>query len=163
MVDRQEAAPLLVDYVLNFREENYLFGDQGDEEEITLIGYSHGGNVAFLAARILFEEHGLKVNVITINTPAYNKEGDPQNPLENPGINDIITLWTPGDWVSGGLAGGDHTPANEGNESTPRNRVFELENRNEAKGPYNDHFLENVDPASIGRLQIEKLDPVGDQ
>jgi len=160
MANRQEAAQLLVDYVLNFREENYIWGEQA--EEITLIGYSHGGNVSIMAADILFEEHGLKVNIITINTPAFNKEGDPENPLENSGINDMITLWTQGDGVAGGVSPGssDYTPENEGGENTPRNRVFRIKERNEVGGLLNNHYLENVDSESIQKQKIEKLKPV---
>ena len=36
--------------------------------------YSHGGNVAIQAAKVIFEKTGQKVNIITIATPAYNKK-----------------------------------------------------------------------------------------
>jgi RHS repeat-associated protein len=154
LVDRQEAAGLLVDYVLNSRRNSDV------NEEVTLIGYSHGGNVAILAAQILFDEHNISSNIITINTPAYNSEGNPQNPLENTGINDMVAFWTYGDWVAGGLAGSDSAPENDGDDNTPRIRVFELSNREEVGGLYNDHFLENVDPESIEGHNVEKLNPV---
>jgi hypothetical protein len=78
-------------------------------EEITLIGHSHGGNVAIQAAKLIYEQTGQKVNILTIATPAYNKKGDAENP-ETPKayINDHIALWNAIDGVSGGLAGDDY-------------------------------------------------------
>ena len=43
------------------------------DEGISLIGYSHGGNVAINAARKL-GKMGIKVNLITLSTPAYNTD-----------------------------------------------------------------------------------------
>jgi pimeloyl-ACP methyl ester carboxylesterase len=40
-------------------------------EVLTLVGHSHGGNVAIEAANILYYDYGIKVdNLITVNTPA---------------------------------------------------------------------------------------------
>ena len=61
--DRQKAAVLLANYVT----ANHVEG-----EPITLIGYSHGGNVALQAASLIYNQLGVKVNIITINTPASN-------------------------------------------------------------------------------------------
>ena len=68
---RAEAAGLLADFVMSHRVEG---------EEITLIGHSHGGNVAIQAAKLISEKTGQKVNIITIATPAYNKKDDVENP-----------------------------------------------------------------------------------
>jgi RHS repeat-associated protein len=94
--DRKEAAGMLVDYIIEYRRINKII-----DEEITLIGFSHGGNVATPAAEMLYKRTGLKVNIITLNTPAFNRESDPENPLNKPYIHDIITFWTPKDRVAG--------------------------------------------------------------
>lgn len=145
--DRREAAGLLVNYVLQNRN---------GAEDVTLIGYSHGGNVATIAANMLFEEHGVRVNLITVNTPAFNGEGDPENPTGNLGINDMRVFWTPEDQVAGGLSPGssDHPPQAEGIFARPRILLYPLENRNEVSGFYSDHYLENVDPAEIGNVSL---------
>ncbi len=95
---RNVAARQLVNYVLAHRIEG---------EEITLIGHSHGGNVAIQAANMIYEKTGQKVNIITIATPAYNGESDPENPKNSKGINDHKALWNEIDGVSGGFAGED--------------------------------------------------------
>lgn len=69
--DRTVAARQLVAYILKNRKQG-----QG----ITLVGHSHGGNVAIQAARILFEKHNVSVNVVNFNTPAFNGANDPENP-----------------------------------------------------------------------------------
>jgi hypothetical protein len=150
--DRKEAAFLLVDYVINFRKENSI-----TDEEVTLIGYSHGGNVATLAGKILYDKYGIKINLITINTPAYTGKSDIENPLNHPAVNDMITFWTPEDQVAGGLAGSDH---HEENAKNPRNQVIPLEPRDEVGGMYSDHFLENVDPNQLKNSDAQKLKPV---
>ncbi|SDH43243.1 esterase/lipase family protein [Chitinophaga filiformis] len=97
---RAEAAKQLATYVLRNRVKG---------EEITLIGHSHGGNVAIQAAKIIYEGTGIKVNIITIGTPAYNKKGGVENPETNKKyINDHIALWNTVDGVSGGMAGDDY-------------------------------------------------------
>jgi len=96
---RGEAAILLANYVIANRVKG---------EEITLVGHSHGGNVAIQAAKLIYEKTGEKVNIITIATPAYNKKGDIENPeTQKAYINDHIALWNKVDGVSGGLAGDD--------------------------------------------------------
>ena len=96
---RGKAAIQLATYVM----ENRIEG-----EDITLIGHSHGGNLAIQAAKILYERTGQKINIITIATPAYNKEGDVENPkTQKKYINDHIAIWNKIDGVSGGLAGDD--------------------------------------------------------
>ncbi|GAB4456349.1 MAG: hypothetical protein OHK0036_20140 [Bacteroidia bacterium] len=48
---------------------NEIYKNRNPDEPLTLIGHSHGGNVAILAANIL-NKLGVKVNtIITINTP----------------------------------------------------------------------------------------------
>lgn len=86
----------------------YVVARHTEEEEITLVGHSHGGNVAIQAADIIYRTTGQKVNIITIATPAYNGNLDVENPKNHKGINDHIALWNDIDGVSGGLAGDDY-------------------------------------------------------
>lgn len=97
--DRAIAARQLVTYVLAHRVEG---------EEITLIGHSHGGNVAIQAADLIYKQAGQKVNIITIATPAYNDKNDAENPRNRIGINDHKAIWNAADGVSGGAAGDDY-------------------------------------------------------
>lgn len=97
---RAKAADQLADYVMAHRVEG---------EDITLIGHSHGGNVAIQAAKIIYQKTGKKVNIITVATPAYNKKGDNENPeTQKAYINDHIAIWNKIDGISGGLAGDDY-------------------------------------------------------
>jgi len=101
--DRNFAAQRLVTHVLNNRDV---------EQKVTLIGHSHGGNVAIQAAKILYEEHGIKSNLITIATPAYNTPKgetplmeDPNTGLGRKAIFHHLQLFNEIDGVQGGLAG----------------------------------------------------------
>ncbi len=87
--DRTVAARQLVSFILKNRK---------DGEGITLVGYSHGGNVAIQAARMLFEKH-IRVNIVNFNTPAYNGASDPENPWDNFGIDEMLHFFTEGDHV----------------------------------------------------------------
>jgi hypothetical protein len=49
-------------------------GEITKDEHITLIGYSHGGNVSIRAARILNKKFGIKVNLLTVSTPEYHTD-----------------------------------------------------------------------------------------
>ncbi|MHA4845765.1 lipase family protein [Flavitalea antarctica] len=97
---RRVAAQQLADYVMANRKKG---------ESITLVGHSHGGNVAIQASEMIRQLTGEKVNLITIATPAYNKSGDSENPgSHEKDINQHIALWNRLDAVSGGLAGEDN-------------------------------------------------------
>ena len=101
--DRYKAAKRLVEYIKSNRVQG---------EEITLIGHSHGGNVAIQAAKMYFEETGKQVNIITVATPTYESieeklMEDPGTKLGKKAINDHIHLWNDIDGVQGGLAGND--------------------------------------------------------
>ncbi len=91
--DREIAAENLVNYIIKNKKSG---------EEITLIGMSHGANVAIQAAEMLQEKHGIKVNIISVNAPSYN--WGPEDPEGNKGINDMISFWDKGDNVAGGLS-----------------------------------------------------------
>ena len=94
-VDRTRAAESLTAYVLNPK-------NRVDNEEITLIGHSHGGNVALQAAQMIYEKTGVKVNVITISTPAYSGNKNPENPKWIEGVNQHIHIYTTQDTVQNG-------------------------------------------------------------
>ncbi|TCJ15009.1 RHS repeat-associated core domain-containing protein, partial [Flaviaesturariibacter flavus] len=69
--DRRRAAKKLVKYIMANRKEG---------EDITLIAHSHGGNVAIQAAPMLraaldkADAADVKINIITVATPAVNNE-----------------------------------------------------------------------------------------
>jgi RHS repeat-associated protein len=84
---RHDGAADLVSYVLQTRTQN---------EPITLIGHSHGGNVAIEAANILIRDHGVDpkdINIIALNTPA---EDDIE--LQNENV-DMFAISCPTDLV----------------------------------------------------------------
>jgi hypothetical protein len=107
--DRFKAAERLADFVIQNRVEG---------EDITLIGHSHGGNVAIQAAEIISQRTGLSINLITIATPVYEKATHPGT-NEDPGrkrgaINYHVHIYNDIDGVQGGLAGGDRYNNNRG-------------------------------------------------
>jgi RHS repeat-associated protein len=113
--DRKIAAGNLVNHILDFRREQGI--DEYDEngqmtvlgaEPITLIGHSHGGNVSIQAAKMLYDEHGIQLDLITIATPTY--KGTAEDPSSNPGIAHHLHIFNDMDGVQGALAGGDTYP-----------------------------------------------------
>ena len=151
--DRETAALLLVNYVLTHMVKG---------EEINLCGYSHGGNVAIQAAHILFERFGIVSNLITINTPTFEKhtslDGHPQYmeaPFIDPGINDHVHIWTTLDQVAGGASNGKDTYDN--GYTTNIEQSDYLLKRTDALGPGIDaHYLENVN-FNASKIAIQKL------
>ena len=154
--DRRLAALLLVDHIIHYREKNNI-----TDEDITLIGYSHGGNVAIQAADILYNSYGTSVNIITVNTPAYNDEDDPENPFNYwplGGINDMAAFYTSTDNVAGGLA-----PYSDDFPNTAESSFFGVYEVEAAGGDFagiSDHFLENVQSAEISKYNPRKLNRV---
>jgi len=121
--ERNKAAQMLAEYVMDNRI---------DAEEITLIGHSHGGNVALSAARLIYEYTGEQVNIVTIATPTTKATVSTEHPgstnkkypkvastLE--AINDHIHLWNSIDGVQGGAAGG------ETYQNAPKTRQYEID------------------------------------
>lgn len=149
--DRSLAAMMLVVHVMNYRKVNNI-----TNEEITLIGHSHGGNIAIQAAAKLNDLYGIQVNIITINTPAFNGQGDRENPDGNPGINDMISFNTDGDGVAGQIAPGSDDSYNE-TEGTPV-RNYELQPLE--SGPFDAHALNSVSLKSMIESGATKLNPV---
>ncbi|MEZ4843007.1 MAG: RHS repeat-associated core domain-containing protein [Saprospiraceae bacterium] len=73
---RYEAAMLLIDKIIKYREENCTAAS----EPITIVGHSHGGTVGILAVNLALAEYenqlGIELNLITVSTPIV-KEDDP--------------------------------------------------------------------------------------
>ncbi len=104
--DRYEAAKSLVDYIMANRVKG---------EGITLIGHSHGGNVAIQAAKMFYEKTGERIDIIAIATPAYNTPKDSKPFMEDPNtqlghkaIDNFLSLFNTIDGVQGGLAGSNY-------------------------------------------------------
>lgn len=154
--DRNEAAKRLVEYI----KANKVKG-----EEITLIGHSHGGNVAIQAAKLYYEETGNKVNLITIATPVY--EDNDENSLEDPGttlgqkaINQHLALWNSVDGVQGGLAG------EETYKSSPKTTNYQIDvstgyDSNETMDAHSfDSDKPELIDAPIQKGEIQRLQPI---
>jgi hypothetical protein len=119
---RITAARELAIYVRKQRAFMIKNGDISENEPVSLIGYSHGGNVADMAIAILNDQFGLKANLITISTPAYNSMfnvdydafaiGNPQDPQGNDGIFNHVHMVHENDRVVDVLAGGSHSYSN---------------------------------------------------
>jgi len=82
----------LVLHIIEVRDQMIEKGEISKDEPISIIGYSHGGNVAIQAAEIINEYFGVNVNVITVSTPVYQSPGDIENPEGNMGINQHIQI-----------------------------------------------------------------------
>jgi len=108
---RDKAAKALVNHVVNSRYLLIKAGEITSDEPITLVGYSHGGNVAIQAADEIYKLTGVKVNIITVATPAYN-DGSTEDPATHEGIARHIHLYSENDGVDA-IAGGDETYNNK--------------------------------------------------
>jgi RHS repeat-associated protein len=119
---REVSARQLLSYIVKTRETMLKNKKITEDEPISLIGYSHGGNVAIQTAGML-GEMGIKVNLVTVSTPAYNSSfntdsdnpvfGDKEDPQGNKGINRQIHMVHENDGVVT-LAGGDRSYSNPG-------------------------------------------------
>jgi pimeloyl-ACP methyl ester carboxylesterase len=139
--------------LVNFIESTFVEG-----EDITLIGVSDGGNVAIQAARLLNNKYGVKVNIITVNTPGNSVPGDLENPNGNQGINDLIEISTWGDWVVEDLGGGVQNPGLFGKWEELMLYPKEL---SEGEGyPGAVHATENIDLEQIKEAGLQKLSRV---
>jgi RHS repeat-associated protein len=95
---RSKAAFKLANHVILKRQQLIASGAITDPEGITLIGYSHGGNVAIQAAEEIEERTGISVTIITVATPAYNGENI-EDPATQNGIKHHIHIFSEGDGV----------------------------------------------------------------
>jgi RHS repeat-associated protein len=93
--DRTLAAIQLVGYIITTRKfmlDNKLITEK---EPISLLGYSNGGNVAIQTSNILNKLFDVKVNLITLSTPAHRSGfifKNPEDPRESTGINYHINI-----------------------------------------------------------------------
>jgi RHS repeat-associated protein len=129
---RKVAARELVQHIVETRAKMMANGDITENEPITLIGYSHGGNVSIQASKMLNDQFGIKVNVITIGTPAKNSAfntdsdnwlfGNSEDPQGNPGINSHYHIRHIKDMVwKIADAAGDKSDSRYSNEPTTTN------------------------------------------
>lgn len=72
-VMRNISADKLDKHIIKTRMAMIKNGDITEDEAVSLIGYSHGGNVSIQAARKL-GKMGVKVNLVTLSTPAYDTD-----------------------------------------------------------------------------------------
>jgi RHS repeat-associated protein len=147
---RNMSANKLVKYIIKERASMMKNGEITEDEAISLIGYSHGGNVAIQAARKL-GKHGVKVNLVTLSTPAYNTNGndalgggmDSEDPrAAESGINAHTQIVHEKDKVVN-IATGEHTYTN----GKTTNRVV-----TDQEMPYNDGIEAHTKFPSDGRL-----------
>lgn len=97
---RKIAAQELVKHIVETRAKMISEKLITENEPVSLIGYSHGGNVDIQAADILYKDYKIKVNLINVSTPAYNSWfgvdkdnflfGNAEDPQGNKGINAMI-------------------------------------------------------------------------
>jgi len=107
---RKASAKELVKHIREVRGEMIKNGEITKDEPISLVGFSHGGNVGIQAAKMLGKK-GVKVNLITVSTPAYNSWfdcdndnsvfGDEEDPQGNDGINEHLHFIHENDEVAG--------------------------------------------------------------
>jgi RHS repeat-associated protein len=103
---RKKAARDLAKYVVKQRKQMIADGGNPDEP-ITIVGYSHGGNVAIQAADKIEKAIGQKVQIITYATPAYN-DGSIEDPATNSSISKHFHFYSEADGIDA-VAGGDET------------------------------------------------------
>ncbi len=155
---RNKAAESLVNHVINARTVLEMQGFDVKNEPITLVGYSHGGNVAIQAADKIFELTGIKVNIITVATPAYNDKSV-EDPTTHEGISRHIHLFSEADGVDA-MAGGDET---YNNKSTVNYKIGEKYIPNE--GSITTHKnIGNINKNSgLGKFLKEKVGKIKDR
>lgn len=116
---RGDAARLLVTHVLSTRQKMISGGVITEKEPVTLIGYSHGGNVAIQAIDRISKQLGVKVNLITVSTPAYS--GGSEDPTNKTSINEHTQIVHENDAVTSFYARGEDTyPSSENHKVTNR-------------------------------------------
>lgn len=97
---RKVAAGELVKYIVETRAKMIANKTITEDEPVSLIGYSHGGNVDIQAADMLNKQYNIKVNLVNVSTPAYNSKfgvdkdnwiyGNAEDPQGNKGINALV-------------------------------------------------------------------------
>ena len=120
---------------------NHVMDNLGKDENITLIGHSHGGNVAIQAIPMirsaLFEKvMDRKIYLITISTPAYNRKDDPENP-ENSDSNSHKHFYSNDDPIMSGLSNivGQKRADSRYTNKLTKNFQVETVNKDNKNGP----------------------------
>ncbi|MEM8583038.1 MAG: RHS repeat-associated core domain-containing protein [Bacteroidota bacterium] len=96
---RKHASENLARYIYQSRIELLEKGIITEDEPVTILGYSHGGNLGIQTTRI-FGNLERKLNLITVSTPAFNTNwkdaygygGNIEDPMFSEGINDHIHI-----------------------------------------------------------------------
>ncbi len=146
---RKVAAEELVAHIVETRAQVMQSGEITENESVSLIGYSHGGNVSVQAAQMLNDKYGIKVNLITVGTPAKNSAfgtdsdnpvfGNSEDPQGNTGINSHFHIRHVNDMVwKVADAAGDKSDPYYSNEPTTRNFTIPSSSIN-LNGPVNSH------------------------
>ena len=129
---RKISAQQLINHIVETRTKMMANEEITENEPITLVGYSHGGNVSIQAAQMLNDKFGIKVNLITIGTPSKNSSfgtdadnpvfGNSEDPQGNTGINSHFHIRHVNDmvWKVADVAG-DKSDPYYSNEGTTRN------------------------------------------
>jgi hypothetical protein len=138
----------------------YIMRHKNDKEPITLVGHSHGGNIAIQAAKILWEQHQISVDIINHNTPAFNGFDDEENPENNFGINTLSHYYTEGDGIVGiaAVQGADRKYA------SPQLHIKNiLLTRPLETGPFDSHMIWNMNQSEVKekKPKLKKRDKGG--
>ena len=104
---RSDAARLLVTHVLSTREKMIKDGTITEKEPVTLIGYSHGGNVSIQSIDRISKQLGIKINLVTVSTPVYSNNSE--DPTNKTSINEHTQIVHQNDAVTSFYAGGEDT------------------------------------------------------
>jgi len=115
-IARRSAAKRLVRHIATTRKRMIENREISPDEGISIIGYSHGGNVGIQATDMIGDALGDKVNLITVSTPAYNTDAqdalggglDSEDPRGSSGINSHTHIVHENDGVVN-IAGGERT------------------------------------------------------
>jgi hypothetical protein len=161
---RKTAAEDLVKYIVETRANLIANKTITEDEPVSLIGYSHGGNVDIQAADLLYKQYNVKVNLINVSTPAYNSWfgvdkdnilfGNAEDPQGNQGINSLIHIIHQNDRVWQ-LAKADMYYS----DADGKTRDFTIvQNSPELNGPINSHT--NLPSSPVLGLALSLLSPL---
>lgn len=161
---RKTAAEELVKYIVETRANMIANKTITEDEPVSLIGYSHGGNVDIQAADMLYKQYNVKVNLINVSTPAYNSWfgvdkdnfvfGNAEDPQGNQGINAMVHIIHQNDRVWQ-LAKADMYYSDDDGKT----RDFTIvKNSPELNGPFNSHT--NLPSSAVLGQALSLLSPL---
>jgi hypothetical protein len=102
--NRTISARMLEKYVVKRRKEMIANDEIDENEPITLLGFSHGMNVSIQATDKIEKKTGMKVQLISVATPAYN-DSSIEDPSTHSSISKHIHFYSQYDGVDA-IAGG---------------------------------------------------------